>query len=183
MSINIKSTGTVMRVTCAGFFLLFSFFYVYNYQADVLYVLQHVLSGGVTTYNRTIGAVLIVLLLYLLHAAMIAVTSLRGQAYALTYFPSMLLLGILTDVETCMGSSGYPGHWVWLFPLLMVLYAGVVYVCRQLESVARPALSEGFFSRTTWGNLLLMVLWLDFLLSQDLQCLISMRLRLHPHQE
>lgn len=147
-----------MRVTCAVFFLLFAFFYVYDYQADVLYVLQHVLSDGVTTYNRTIGAVLIVALLYLLHFALVAVTALRQHAYAITYFPSMLILGILTDVDASGDHYGYSAHWLWLFPLLMMVYAGIVYVCRQLQSVSQPPASTGLFTRTTWSNLLLMIL-------------------------
>ena len=48
-----------MRVMCAILFLCFSFLYLYEYQADVLAVAQHVLSDGQTHYNRTIGAVLI----------------------------------------------------------------------------------------------------------------------------
>lgn len=34
------------------FFLLFTFLYLFEYQADVLAVTQHVLAHGVTHYNR-----------------------------------------------------------------------------------------------------------------------------------
>jgi hypothetical protein len=153
-----KNGTTITRVACAVFFLLFSFIYLFYYQDNLLYVLQHTLSKGSTTYNRAIGAVLIVVLLWLVHALLVATTRLRLQAYALTYFPSFLLLGVLCDVGPDGGASHYPGNWVWLLPLLLLLYAGVVWVCRQLESIAQQNTPRGIFSRSGWGNMLLMVL-------------------------
>ena len=77
-----------MRVMCAVVFFVFTFCYLYFYQADVLAMAQHVLSGGKTRYNSLIGAVLITLVLYLLQLLVFAVTRLYKRAHALTYFPS-----------------------------------------------------------------------------------------------
>ena len=52
----------LMKIACAILFLIFTFCFLYYYQADILTVEQHVLSHGQTHYDRTIGAVLITLL-------------------------------------------------------------------------------------------------------------------------
>lgn len=135
MANHIKNGTGITSVACAILFLLFTFLYLYNYQADILAVTQHVLSGGVTHYNRTVGAVLITALLWLLQLGIHAGTRLGGFFHALTYLPSLLLLGILTDVTPNLVHESYLGHWLWLFPLLMVAYGGGVWVCRQWESV------------------------------------------------
>lgn len=153
MTNQFKNGTIVMRVMCAVLFLLFSFLYLYEYQADILTVTQHVLSQGATHYNRTIGAVLITLVLWLLQMSIQAITRLNGFAHALTYFPSLLLLGILTDVTPNLENESYIGHWFWLFPLLMIIYAGIVWTCRQMESVHFQVRNGGKLS-FLWINLL-----------------------------
>lgn len=54
-----RNSGLVIRVVCYLVFCLFVFLYLYDYQNDVLAYEQHVLSHGETTYNRTLGAILI----------------------------------------------------------------------------------------------------------------------------
>ena len=49
------------QIACIVAFCVFSFVYLYFYQQDVLAAAQHVLSGGKTHYDRTVGAVLITL--------------------------------------------------------------------------------------------------------------------------
>ena len=56
-----------MHVVCAVLFVLFTFCYLYFYQADVIAAAQHVFSGGQTRYDRLIGAVLITVGLFCLH--------------------------------------------------------------------------------------------------------------------
>jgi hypothetical protein len=55
-------------------------------------VAQHVLSGGLTHYNRLTGAVLLTLGLQLLQLLIYAILRLRKRSHALTYLPSMLML-------------------------------------------------------------------------------------------
>lgn len=123
----------------------------------MLSVVQHVLSHGATHYNRAVGAVIITLLLWMVQLAIYALTKLTRRGHALTYFPSLLLLGILTDVSPDIYYCHYIGNWLWIFPLLMVVYAFVVWAVRQLEPMELPALSIGVFSRMTWINILQMV--------------------------
>lgn len=153
-----KNDTAVVKTCCAVFFLLFTFLYVYDYQDDILAATQHVLSRGATHYNRIIGAILFTVFLWLIHEATFIITKLRRCAYALTYFPAFLVLGILTDVTPNLEHESYLGNWLWGFPLLMVIYAFVVYICRQLESIEQNESNTGLFSRLNWGNLLVMIL-------------------------
>ena len=153
-----NKNGTLpMRVACAIFFLLFTFLYLYNYQDDILAVAQHVLSQGATHYNRTIGAVLITLVLLLLQLALYAFTGLTRRCHALTYLPSLLLVGTLTSVSSRILTGHCSMLWLWLFPLLMGVYGFIVWVVRQFESIEPEPLSQGLFSRMIWVNLLQMV--------------------------
>lgn len=157
MSQNTKNGTIIMRVMCAIFFLFFTFVYLYDYQADILAATQHVLSHGVTHYNRLVGALLITLVLWLVQLGVFALTHLTRLAHALTYLPSLLLLAILTDVSSKIEQGCFLGNWVWAFPLLIVIYARVVWVCRQLEPLEQPINIYGPFSRMVWVNLLTMV--------------------------
>lgn len=158
MSQTNKNGTLIMRMACAIFFLLFSILYLYDYQADILAVVQHVLSHGATHYNPVIGTIIITLVLWLIQVGIYKLTGLNRRGHALTYIPSILLLGILTDASPSSLSNGnYMCIWLWLFPLLMMAYAGLVYVVRQLEPMELPTNSLGLFSRMTWINLLQMV--------------------------
>ena len=66
-SYNHRNQGTTThKVVCAVCFFLFSFLWLYEFQADVLAIAQHVLSNGVTHYIRTVGAIIITIVLYML---------------------------------------------------------------------------------------------------------------------
>ena len=80
-----KDDTLIMRILCAVLFLSFTFVYLYFYQADILAVTQHVLSGGTTHYNRTIGSILITIVLWLVQLGVFSCTQLRRRAHALTF--------------------------------------------------------------------------------------------------
>ncbi len=149
-----KDGTGIMRLVCAIFFILFTLLYLNKYQPDILAVTQHVLSHGVTHYNNVVGTILITLVLWLIQVAIYAGTRLNHRAHALTYLPSMLLLAVLTDVSPNLTTGNYLGAWVWLFPLLMILYACAVWFFKQLEPMEPATLTVGIFSRLTWVNLL-----------------------------
>ncbi len=153
---NTKNGTIIMRVMCAIFFLAFTFLYLYDYQADILAVTQHVLAHGATHYDRTVGAILLTVVLWALQLVVYAFSGLSRRSHALTYLPSMLLLGILTDVSSQIDHEPYLGNWLWGYPVIMVVYAGLVWVCRQLESIEQPIGGTGVFSRLSWQNMLTM---------------------------
>ena len=153
-----KNESTVaIKAMCALVFVVFSFLWLYCFQADVMYIAQHALSDGQTQYNRLWGAVLITLLLLLLQAGVYSLTRLNKRTHALTWFPSMLLLGVLTSAYPDIGLGFTFGPWLWLVPLLLVLWGGCVWVARNLQRYESAAPS-GLFSRRMWINLFTMAL-------------------------
>lgn len=153
-----KKNGTITtRVVCAVCFIALSFLWLYEFQADMLAVAQHELSGGVTHYDRTIGAVLITLTLFLLQLAVYAVTRLSHFTHALTYMPSFLGLAFLSDVTIGPGSKVTVGHLWWLLVLLFVVWIVVVRMAHQMMPSPHESMQKtGLFSARTWINLLQM---------------------------
>ena len=125
--------GTVTtRVICAVSFIVFSFLWFYWFQADLLVVAQHVLSGGVTHYDRLIGATIITTVLFLLQLAVHAVTRLSRRTHALTYLPSFLALTFLSDVRISNDKSVEVGSRWWLLVIVFILWIGAVWLARQM---------------------------------------------------
>lgn len=153
-----NGSGALVKVLCAAAFLLFVFFYLYFFQADMLAMMQHVLSGGQTHYNRAVGAVLITLLLFLVQVGVRRMTSLSGVFYALTYFPSLVLLTLLTCVGNDFDETRSFFPWLLIAPLLLLLFAGVVVVLKQNGINGQLRHSKGVFLRLLCGNLLILVL-------------------------
>ena len=144
-----------MHMACAIVFLIFTFCYLYFYQADILAVEQHLLSGGKTYYVPWIGALLITFVLYLIHLGTYGLTGLYKRAHALTYFPSLLILTILTGMK--ISDAGCTmGHWLFTGPLLLVIYVFVVIMLKKYQPYEQPMNDIGPFSRMMWVNLLTM---------------------------
>lgn len=150
---NAKNGTSIVVMVCAILFLTFTFCYLYFYQADFLAATQHLLSGGKTTYNAAIGATLITIVLLLIQIGVHAVSQLERKSFALTYFPSLLLLTVLTGGHIRTDGSYTFGAWVWLAPLLLIIYIGVVYACRQYQTLEYHAGKPGFLARMLWINL------------------------------
>lgn len=156
-SINIANGNIVVNAICAIAFSVFTFIYLYFYQSDVLMSTQHALSEGVTHYDPAIGGVIITLVLLLLQICISAFFRKTVVINAMTYFPSLFLLGVLTSYDLDNTSNPYSSCWLWLIPLLLALWACVMFGLKKLYSILpKDNLSEGFF-RTLWINLLLMV--------------------------
>ena len=152
------NNGTIThKVMCAVCFLLFSFLWLYEFQADVLAVAQHVLSDGVTQYHRLVGAIVITSVLYALQICVATVTKMSCWSYAMTYFPSMLLLTVISDVSSDIDLHLSFGAWLWIFPLLLIIWGGFVWISHQLLSFGIDRGNGGnVFSKSLWINLSLM---------------------------
>lgn len=142
---------TIVRVVCAVAFAVFTFTYLYFYQADVLAATQHVLSNGATHYDRTIGAVLITFGLMLIQWAVHTVARLNGLTHALTYIPSALFLAALTAVSPDVEGRFSWGAWWWLLPLLLLLWGSMVYVAKLIPL---RHYRSWFFLLSLWVNVL-----------------------------
>ena len=146
-----------MRVACAVVFCVLSFCYLNFYQADLLTVEQHILSKGKTSYHPFIGAVLITTVLYLLQLCVFTVTRLYKRAHAVTYFPSVLLLLLLTVAHPVPRDGSLSmGSWLWVAPILLVIFCWLSWMFYKCQPHEPKGFSVGFLSRTTWINLLTM---------------------------
>lgn len=143
---------TTARVVCAVAYCLFTFSYLFFYQTDSLAVSQHVLSDGATHYNRYVGAVVITVVLLLLQMVVAALTRLSGSRHALTYFPSMLILAIVTSPVFNLDGSNGLDVWIWLAPLLLILWLLAVFMARSIP-YGRPS-GKGLSARALWVNVL-----------------------------
>lgn len=149
-----KNSTVKMRLTCAIIFIMFSYSYLDCYQGRVLAVAQHVFSGGMTKYSYTLAPLLITLVLFLLHIGVCAVTRVKRRFYGLTYFPSMLILTIVTDIPNDVDQHHSLSAWYWLAPLLLILYACVMWVIMQMEPYEPELHKNRWLSRYTWQCLL-----------------------------
>ena len=149
------NNSTLLHSACAIVFLLFVFVYLYFFQADLLSMVQHVLSGGATHYDRTVGTVVITAVLYLVHLGAKRLGGLDRVCHALSYFPSLLLLAALTDVEVDFSVSPLRGLWLWLAPLLLAVYVFLSLAVKYnwIETLL-PSYSAPI--SVLWKNLLLM---------------------------
>lgn len=155
----LKSGSTVtIRVMCAIVFIVFSFCWLYFFQADQLAMTQHVLSGGATSYHPFWGAVIIIAVLMAVQLAVYAFFRLTRRSHALTYVPSMLMLGLVSKVSQHIVDGESAGLWLWVWPVLVLLvWVAVAWVARILQDVESDR-DFSLFSRPMWINMLLMSL-------------------------
>lgn len=153
---NTKNSTAVIRAVCAIVFCLFTFVYLYFYQADVLAVGQHVLSGGVTHYDRLIGAIIITFSLILLQIGVHTLFRLDKYCHALTYFPSLLVLTFITDISQDIDRGFSFGFWLWGGPLLLILWTCLSLFVRNIQMYTNVT-SSGLFSRAMWSNMAIMI--------------------------
>ena len=139
---------------CTALFIVFSFAWLFWFQADMLTLAQHGLSGGKTHYDRTVGAVIITAVLLIVQLLAYALIRLGRHAYALSWVPSFALLAFVSGVSHPFSW----GHWRWGAPLLLVLWAALaVWMRRADRRTENPQKHAGLFSRLLWVNLLQMV--------------------------
>ena len=121
-----------MRAICTVLFCSFSFCYLFFYQADVMTVVQHLASGRQTFYDPLLGAVLITLTLKLLQVGVNSLSKIHKRGFGLTYFPSFLILTIISDLQPTVNSVTF-GNWLWVAPLLLFVYAFVMVAVKLCE--------------------------------------------------
>ena len=143
-------------------FLSFTFAYLYYYQADVMTATQHLLSGGRTHYDRTIGALLITATLFIVHLGVLAVTRFTYRAHSLSYFPSLLLLAMITGITINNDGTYSLGWWPWGAPVLLVLFIVLASMIRSWLRVNHSIKAGRLSLATYWHNLLAMCLMFFF---------------------
>lgn len=146
----------LIRIVCALFFCAFTFLYLYFISAEMIAVAQHILSGGMTHYNRIIGAVLTTAILLVLQIFISGITHKGLMTYALTFFPSMLILAMISCIvnHTISGEAIIP--YALTAVIALVIWALIMLIASKVP-VLEPS-STGFFSMPMWVNLLIMIL-------------------------
>ncbi|WP_455672896.1 DUF6057 family protein [Phocaeicola sp.] len=132
-NLSYKRAARILTVACGLLFSAFSFVYLFVFQKDVLEALHYSLSQGRTHYSPLIGAIIITVVLLIFRWGINSLMGLKGPVRALSYFPSCLLLGVLTDVDrTIFYGESFSDKWMWLLPLLLLIYIGVTYTLRRV---------------------------------------------------
>ena len=151
-------SATVVRTVCAIVFLLFVAIYVFFYQEDTLALTQHILSGGATIYSRVIGGIIITIVLALLHFTTAKVMRTKPLCiYALSCFPSLYILAMLTDFDPSQPLSPWR-WWAILMPLAAAVWWGVVYFLGELLRYRCSDIrhEEGYLARTLGCNIFIL---------------------------
>lgn len=132
-SLTYKRAARILTVACGLLFSVFSFVYLFVFQKDVVGALHYSLSQGKTFYSPLIGALIITAILLIFRWGINGLLGLKGPVRSLSYFPSCLLLGVLTDVDcSIFHGENIEDKWLWLLPLLLLIYVGVVYTLRRV---------------------------------------------------
>ncbi len=141
----------IIKVLSASVFCLFSFFWIYWFQTDILTLTQHVLSHQQTHYNRFVGTLVVIVLLGILQFLVSKVVRLRKHSYALTYLPSMLLLAMYSDVYPSQQLFFHHPWWI-IAPLVLFVWGIMVWVIYQLYGYDEKNKMNPPIFRQLWIN-------------------------------
>lgn len=146
-----------IRLMCAIVFLLFSLSWLFCFQTDVLALVQHDLSGGVTKFHPYIGTIIITGCLFILQMLVYYFIRLKGRTHALTYFPSMLVLALITDVYQHISENHVFSISWWLLLLVLIIWGLLVSFALIYQNIEKND-SFHLLSRPIWINMLIMAL-------------------------
>ncbi|MCH5312508.1 MAG: hypothetical protein J1E57_11255 [Prevotella sp.] len=152
-----RNNSTVFhRMMCAIVFTLFTWTYLYFFQADTLAVAQHVLSEGVTNYNSIVSSILITVILLVIQFFVYRLFRLDNACHVLTYLPSAAILAMITDINCNIDFEHDFLGWCIAMPIILVVSLVVMLVAKKLQSDDSNTPSH-LFSRTMWVSMLLFV--------------------------
>ena len=152
---NVRRQYTVMHTLCSIVFCMLIFIYLYSYQGNIMALAQHILSGGATTYDNFIGASVITFVMFIVHTLVYSILRLDRWFYWLTYLPSFLILAVLTDVTPDSNGGVYNSIWLWLVPLIIVVYVLMVRLFSEVDGLGKDGGAPiVLFSKPMWVNLL-----------------------------
>ena len=150
-SAAIKRTARILSWVCGSLFVIFSVLYLFVMQSDLLVTAQHLLAKGKTAYSPLWGMMVITFILLLLQHIYRKVIAYPLRFQSLYYFPSCLVLGLLTALVPSSGwSVRLAANWP-LVAVCVVLYCIITWIV--LHFADRKELKHGIFS-FLWPNLL-----------------------------
>lgn len=140
-------------------FALFSFFYLYSMQSELLACFQYILSDGLTSYSPFVGSMLLTLLLVFIGEILAYAWGLPMAFVALSYFPSAVLLALISGATPMQGEiAGSSFLWGWLAFVLVV--GGLV--VGLLRKYASYIVREKYHYTDMWPNAVFLLLLFVF---------------------
>ena len=127
----------VVKIMCVIMFCMFTFFFLYAFQADLLFAAQHHLSHGQTKYDSLIGASIITLVLLLVSLVLDYFVKVNQSFCSLVFVPSLLLLGFLTSFNYDFGLY-YDASWTLALSALVVWLLGLIFIKTKFKYVKLP---------------------------------------------
>lgn len=127
-----KKAARIQTVVCGFLFSIFSFVYMYVFQRDILEALHYSLAHGKTHYAPLATALVLTVILVLLRWGTNSLLGLKGEVRAWSYFPSCLILGVLTAVGRTIYMESYHTVWGWLLPVILLVYFVVTFWLRHV---------------------------------------------------
>lgn len=153
-----QRTAGIIKMTCGFLFVMFSFCYLYFLRGDVLAEAQHSYSNGLTSYSIFVGALLITIVLQLVQWLLALFVRFGSRWYALSYLPSFLMLAMLTDVNEDVIDRFSLGPWLWVCPIVLVLYVFAVLCAKRLDTLFDRDSVYSIFN-LMWPNYVLMLVF------------------------
>ena len=144
-NIHRRRTARIIAVASGLLFSVFSVVYLSVFQKEVMEALHYSLAQGKTVYAPWMSAIIGTIVLLVIRWFINLFVGLKGPLKALSYFPPCLLLGVLTDVgHGVYHGEGISAQWVWLLPLLLVLYFVIgKLLARACKLWVNPELEDG----------------------------------------
>lgn len=132
-NMSYKKVARILTVACGILFSVFCFVYLFLLQKDVVGALRYPFAHGRTHYSPVIGAVIITIVLLIFRWEINGLMGLKGPVRSFSYFPSCLLLGVLTDIDYSIFHGGnIENKWLWLLPLLLLIYVVITFTLRRV---------------------------------------------------
>lgn len=132
--------------------------FLYFIQGDLLAEAQYVYSNGLTTYSILFGAIILTVVLLIVSRVMNILFHYPSELYVLSYLPSFLLLSVITSVNIDAFRDFTFGEWIWVFPLVLVVYfILILLIIPKLEHFKRKS-SNNYFTKLIWKNSLIFLL-------------------------
>ena len=156
-----NNSAVTIHVTCAIVFICFSLLWLYCFQADLLAMAQHLLSNGLTQYNRSVSPLLITALLCLVQLVVLGAVRLKKSLHALTYTPSILILALLSAIYVEADTNQLVVKGWWTVVVVFILWLCAVFVAVKYQQIEGHN-DYGLFSRPMWINMLIMSLQFMF---------------------
>ena len=97
MKNNRNSAHTAISAVCAALFVIITFLYFYSFQGDILRMTQYSWSHHETSYDCLTGGVILTIVALLIKSLTSAVLSFPARVKTLSYFPAMMLSGVVTS--------------------------------------------------------------------------------------